>query len=411
MTGLLLIALLAATQTANGEATVTKLDGQIISGAVSAWSEASLTISPSEGERIVLPLEQLTEVRWSRESSENPAATHIELLDGTRLAYTEFTMKDGQAKVRTPASSRALRIPRESIGMVELRPSTPLIAAKLAEIEEKDQPGDAIVVSRNESESMDYVSGVLGDVTVDQISFQWDGRPMSVKRTRIAAMTIYQPRDVALPEAVCRLELADGSRIAAAAVSLRDEVLHVATPTGIELDVRLDRLVRADFSSGKIIYLSDLKPTDAAWTPGFSVPKSDSITARHLPRSDASFSNKPLSLLWKDDASRNRRDVRTYSKGLAIRSRTELTYRLPGGMSRFVATAGIDPEDAAQGNVLLTVRGDDRVLWEGVIDGRKPPVEIDVELGTARRLHLTVDFGGGLDYGDRLHLVEARVTK
>jgi hypothetical protein len=411
MTELLIIALLAAAQAANSEATVTKLDGQVISGAVSAWGEANLTISPSQGERFELPLEQLTDVRWPREASESSAATHIELLDGTRLAYTEFTMKDGQADVRTPVSSRALRIPRESIRMVELRPSTPLIAAKLTEIEDKDQPGDAIVVSQQESESMDYLTGVIGDVTADQISFQWDGKPVSVKRTRIAAMTIYQPRDVALPEAVCQLELADGSRIAAAAVSLRGEVLHVTTPTGIELDVQLDRLVRADFSSGKIIYLSDLKPTDVAWTPGFSVPKSDSITARHLPRSDASFSNEPLSLLWKDDASRNRRDVRTYSKGLAIHSRTELTYRLPDGMSRFIATAGIDPQDAAQGNVLLTVRGDDRVLWEGVIDGRKPPVEIDVELGTARRLHLTVDFGGGLDYGDRLHLVEARVTK
>ena len=38
-------------------------------------------------------------------------------------------------------------------------------------------------------------------------------------------------------------------------------------------------------------------------------------------------------------------------------------------------------------------------------------MEIDVELGTARRLQLVVDYGENLDYGDRLHLVEARFTK
>ena len=94
-----------------------------------------------------------------------------------------------------------------------------------------------------------------------------------------------------------------------------------------------------------------------------------------------------------------------------MRSRTELAYRMPTGMRRFMAIAGIDPATAGQGHVALEIRADDRVLWEGEIDGQRPPVEIDLELGTARRLQLHVDYGENLDYGDRLHLVEARVTK
>ena len=42
-------------------------------------------------------------------------------------------------------------------------------------------------------------------------------------------------------------------------------------------------------------------------------------------------------------------EIRTYAKGLALRSRTELAYRLPAGMRRFAATAGIDPATAAPG--------------------------------------------------------------
>jgi hypothetical protein len=411
MIKLLFIAMLAAAQSANGEATVTKLDGQTISGAVADWSATTLTIATSAGERIELPVEQLTELRLPQDVSETPQATHLVLTDGTRLVCEQFSLESGQANVRASASSRPIRIPRQAIRLVELRAPTPLITATLAEIAEKGQPGDALVVSQAGSESMDYLTGVIGDVTADQVSFKWDGQPIPVKRTKIAAMTFYQQPNEAKPDSLCRLELADGSQIAAATVSLRDRVLEISTPTGVEFQIDVDRLVRADFSSGKIVYLSDLKPEDVAWTPAFGLPQSDSITARHLPRFDASFSGEPLALLWKNDVARSRRDVRTYSKGLAIRSRTELTYRLPEGMSRFTATAGIDPKDAAQGHVLLTIRGDDRVLWEGVVDGKSPPVELDVQLGTARRLLLTVDYGGGLDYGDRLHLVEARVTK
>jgi hypothetical protein len=411
MTGLFLVALLTAAQTAGGSVTITTLDGQTASGNLAAWSDEQLTVATPAGETVDWPIAKLMDLRLPLEVRGTADAIHIELTDGSRLVFSEFTMKAGQAAVRTSLSTQPLLIGRDAIRVVELRPSTPLMAAKLEEIDKKDQPGDALVVSQRDSEAMDHLNGVIGDVTAEQVSFKWDGERVPVKRTKVAALKFYQSRDAALPDVRCQLELADGSRVAAAHAALSGEVLHVITPAGIKLEVGLDRLVRADFSSGKIVYLSDLKPTDVSWTPGLGVPQSNAITARHLPRNDFSFSNGPLTLLWKDDVARSRRDIRTYSKGLAFRSRTELTYRLPEGMTRFLAIAGIDPQDAAQGNVLLTVRGDDSLLWEGVIDGRKPPVEIDVELSTARRLHLTVDYGGGLDYGDRLHLVEARVTK
>jgi hypothetical protein len=60
---------------------------------------------------------------------------------------------------------------------------------------------------------------------------------------------------------------------------------------------------------------------------------------------------------------------------------------------------------------MLEIRADQRVLWEGEVDGHADPVNIDVNLGSARRLQIRVDYGRNLDFGDRLHLVEARVTK
>ncbi|HEX6960616.1 MAG TPA: NPCBM/NEW2 domain-containing protein [Lacipirellula sp.] len=410
MPSLLLTALLAFAATASGEVQVATLDGRTEQGAITSWKAGELRLKTEVGEQS-LPAAQLMSVKFGGKVDEPADAVHIELADGTRLVYGGFSLQDRKAVVRTPLVERPLQFARDQIRLVELRPSTPLIAAALEEIDSKEVPEDAIVVFQRDSESVDYLTGVIGDVTDEQASFEWDGERVPVKLAKIAAMVFYQAPGDPLPDALCELTLTDGSRIAAREVSLDDERLQVTAVSGVKLQVELARLVSADFSGGKIAYLSDMKPASVEWTPGFGVPASDAIAARNLPRKDASFAGEPLSLNWKSDVVRSRRDVRTYSKGLAIRSRTELTYRLPQGMTRFIATAGIDPRGAAQGSVLLTVRGDDRVLWEGVIDGQKPPVDIDVQLNAARRLHLTVDYGDGLDYGDRLHLVEARVTK
>ena len=39
--------------------------------------------------------------------------------------------------------------------------------------------------------------------------------------------------------------------------------------------------------------------------------------------------------------------LRSFAKGFALRSRTELVYRLPDGFNRFTALAGIDPAATA----------------------------------------------------------------
>jgi hypothetical protein len=268
------------------------------------------------------------------------------------------------------------------------------------------------VIVKRGATAMDYLSGVLGDVTAEQADFEWDGDRVPVKLSKIAAMVFYHAKPANLPEALCKASLVDGSLVVARQASLDGKQLKLRTAAGIELRVPVDQLARIDFSTGKITYLSDMKSTSVRWIPRVAIPKEATTIVNHgLPRNNVSFSGSPLSLLWHDDPLPARRDVRTYSRGVAMRSRTEVAYLIPQGMARFIATAGIDPATAGQGHVTLAIRGDDRVLWEGTIDGREPPVEIDVELGTARRLQLVVDYGENLDYGDRLHLVEARFTK
>lgn len=402
--------LLAAVTAPPSEATLTTLDGQTVAGVVVGWDGKHIEIQTG-GEKKSLPTEGLLDVAWIHEPA-IPAGTTIELIDGSRLSVSDVTVAKRIATAKFAGARSPLKIPTEKIRRIEfLATSSPLEAA-LSEVDSKQPAGDSLVIVKRDGEAMDYITGVVGDVTAEQADFKWDGEQVPVKRNKIAAIIFYHAKEAKLPETICELTLTDGSRVASRRAALTGSNVTAVLPAGPSVTFPLAQVARIDFSSGKIAYLGDLKPTAVRWTPRVALPQgATTIAAYGLPRSNVSFTGSPLSLQWKDDPLPNRRDVRTYARGMAIRSRTELTYRTPEGMARFVATAGIDPASASQGHVTLTLRGDDRVLWEGAVDGRQPPVEIDVQLGAARRLQLVVDYGENLDYGDRLHLIEARFTK
>jgi hypothetical protein len=111
-----------------------------------------------------------------------------------------------------------------------------------------------------------------------------------------------------------------------------------------------------------------------------------------------------------DDAAAPHGTPRSFNKGIAVRSRTELVYRLPPGYNRLVATAGIDPAARASGNVRLSIFADDSQLLESEISGDQAQ-PVDVEIAGAKRLKLVVDYGQNFDTGDWLNLCDAKIVK
>jgi hypothetical protein len=169
----------------------------------------------------------------------------------------------------------------------------------------------------------------------------------------------------------------------------------------------------ADFSAGKIRYLSDIADSTTRWKPLIALPDGASQAAEYgQPRRDRSAYGGPLTLTLPGSSSpASTGQLQIFSKGLALRSRTELIYRLPEGFGRFTAMAGIEPATSTTGNVQLTIYGDDRPLFEAAISGQQPPREIELDIAGVKRLKIVVDFGKNLDTGDWLNLCDARLVK
>jgi hypothetical protein len=142
------------------------------------------------------------------------------------------------------------------------------------------------------------------------------------------------------------------------------------------------------------------------------IPSGAELAAEYgQPRRNQSAYGGPLTLQFDAQSAAPIDETRSYNKGLALRSHTELVYRVPAGFRRFTTVAGIDPSTSASGNVRLEIEGDGRLLWEDDIAGQEPPRSIELDIAGIKRLKIVVDYGRNLDTGDWLNLCDARIVK
>jgi hypothetical protein len=402
-----------------------RLDGSLVKGELQAWSGEELVIQQEQG-LTTIAAEQMLALRPggpppSNDSDVTPepsppeaeaAPTVIHTIDGSRLAVTGLSIVDRLARFDSPLGKSSLQLATNLIDTVELSRLEGPLAELWQEARDKEAVGDLLLVLKRGGDSGDYLTGILGDLRDDVLQFEWDSDVVPVRLSKVAALRYYHAQRRPSPEPVCRLTLQDGQLVAVARLELEGETLQIVTPSQLRLSIALGRLSSADFSAGKLVYLSDLVPVASRWTPQIGLPASAETVATYgRPRRDESFAGTELSLKSSSRMAARDHGVTQYRKGLAVRSRTEIAYRIPAGMLRFRALAGIDPQTWQTGHVWVEVFGDRERLWQGEVAGGSAPVEIDVPLSRARTLRLVVDYGENLDFGDRLHLINARMTK
>jgi hypothetical protein len=306
------------------------------------------------------------------------------------------------------------KVPSKLISAIRFKPLDDALAKQWNEIRNLKPPGDMLVVAKRDGTSLDYVEGVAGEITNDKIEFKLDGESNRVDRSKVAGVIYSHPSDAQTAKGRFTLRGRSGLSLNVNEIQLADGFVMVKTVGGASLRWPVDDLDSADFSTGKVMYLSDIDPASQNWTPLVGLPSGVTLAAQYgLPRRNRSAFGDllTLSIKDKDDAAVPPGKLRSFSKGLALRSRTELIYRLPDGFNRLTSLAGIDPATATTGNVRLTILADDHSLLETEIAGDQSPQPIDVSIANAKRLKIIVDYGQNLDTGDWVNLCDAKIVK
>jgi hypothetical protein len=178
--------------------------------------------------------------------------------------------------------------------------------------------------------------------------------------------------------------LNDGGQITGEIVKFTDGKLSMKW-YGVPVDLSRKEILSVYLSGGKVVYLSDLKPASVQEIPFF-----DNFLYHY--QFDHSLVKKGTISIRGDK----------FFKGVSVHSKTELVYTLDKKYTQFEAVIGIDDEAKGKGDVVFSVLGDGKELFNsGNITGKSEPKLVKADVSDVKELKLIVDFGKDLDTMDR----------
>jgi hypothetical protein len=373
-------------------------DGHITAGTLLELAADRVVLQTSEGQK-TLPTQSVASIAARTSAAvgkpiEKPHAW-IELVDGTILRGSNYRVAKGKAHFDL-AGAASQELSTRDIVSIRFHEQSPEVAKQWTEVLEAERPSDVVVLQKNNV--LDYLNGVLGDAREESIDFELDGELVPVKWAKIEGLLYAHPAGRELPAAFCVVVDRAGSRFQVQTATVADQDLKLTTPAGVQVTLPMSKLAAIEF---KIQYLSDLKPESMDWRPFFGSSAGTKLSAPfYRPRFNRGLERAELRLGEK-----------TYAKGLALHSRTEIVFRLPEKFRSFKCVAGLDDLVRPAGDVRLVIHGDEKELLDIVLSGKDEPRPIDLDLTGVKRLKILVDFGGDLDVADHLNLCDARLLK
>lgn len=382
------------------EVTVSKVDGTAVSGRLTSLDQSAVVVQTGPAAQRV-PADQTLQVNFVASDAEaEPAKLEIRLIDGSRLAAESYRAAGDESQMQL-ATGGMLSVPVKAVASLRVPIETEAEKTAWEQFEKLDLSGDLVAVRKKDS--IDYLEGIVHNVTGEAVEFEVDGEVLPVKWPKLFGLIFYKRDPEGVARGACMVVDRNKSAFAAKSVKLAGEQLEIELAAGGRFTLPIADARRIDFSQGKVVYLSDLDWDAQASerTPFFgpSRPIGDPLDL-FAPQRDRALDGGEL-LLGK----------KPYAKGLALHSRTRLVYRLPSGYRRFSALVGIDDRMERRGDVQFVVEGDGRRLFEREITGDSEPAPVDLDVVGVKRLAITVDFGSDQDVADHLDLCEARLIQ
>jgi hypothetical protein len=377
------------------------LDGSHVSGKLAGWESTSLVIEGSAGRTTLDTSKLATLTAEGLPASTIKPAVWVDLVDGSQLLAAGYTVEKGRAKIVFKGTDD-LNLPTSQIDAVRIQPASEATALQWSRLRSQKIRADVLVTGN--SNAIDYHQGTIEDVSHEKVRFILDGQALGVKPSKIFGLIYFHATAAPTAESPYSVVDSAGSRWSAAALKLSGDTIEFTAPGGRTARRRLDQIAKIDLSTGKIVYLSDLKPDAETFTP-FPF----TLTGKELAsRIDFSRVRRDQSM----GSMKLRTHDQSYRKGLALRSRSELAWTLPGKFSRLEAIAGIDDSVRPLGGVRLQILGDNKPLLDAKVSGNdKEALPIALDVSGVRRLVLIAESLGNFGAGDYLDLGNLRLIK
>jgi hypothetical protein len=258
----------------------------------------------------------------------------------------------------------------------------------------KSRGAQDLLLARTKDGEILSISGVVEGTEADRLQFRYQDRTRTLPLSQVEGWVMAARPDPKAPEGLrARISLFGDLAISGVWKDLDTQTWKLEAPWGQELKVPAAEVQEVRFRGGAMTYLSDLVPSQVEETAFFG---------HRMPwRRDVGLLGEPLRMTGQ-----------SYERGVAVHSRSHLTYDLNGRYSRFEALLGFDDSGRGKGRIDCRVIADGKQLFAKTdLRANEPPLALSLPVAGATQLRLEVDFGRDQDTGDRVIWANARLYR
>jgi hypothetical protein len=375
------------------------LGGQSASGQLIRVSDREVVIVSGGQEQSFAP-EKLETISLNEQATPAKGKVQVSLTDGSLLHGATYAVVGTKAKV-TLLDGTTHELPLKSIQTVKLSEQTGELAAQWDDYASRAATGDRLVVRRKAAggtESLDIMDGVIKDISETTVVFNDGAGDLKVKRERIDGLLYFRGGEAAVASPACIVVDIDNSRWSAKSLQLAGKSLALSTVSGTKVELPLSRVRRLDYAAGNRQLLAKLPRESFVRETWFTVAGKE--PARSFGPQVGRTPEGPITLGGE-----------LCPTGLWLPAKTALIVRVPAGFHRLTARVGIEDRVASTDGARLKIEADGKTLYDELIKRGPQPAALDVDLAGARRVRITVDYGGESFLGDQLVLCEAMFVK
>jgi hypothetical protein len=366
------------------------VSGQKTVGQVMSLDAAGWTIKTSEKE-VKLDARSVLSMRLTAGAGTvgKRGGVEVVLEDGAHIGAKTIELDGKQATLESNIAGK-LSLDRTVLASVRLVASPTAVDETWAELLKREKKQDMLVIRKGEV--LDFVEGVIGKVTAEHVNLLLDDENVPVPRAKVFGLIFYQRASQKSAKASARVDFINGDRLLLRQVASDGTAFHMTAVTGAKFSVPINQVKELDLSFGKLKWLSDLEPRDIKHE------------FRLIDVGSEYEVNEDV------DGGRLRIGNNEYTRGVSIRSKTEVRYRLDGDYNRFQSWVGI--QKGYGGDVRIVIKADGKPLHNSIVKPNEKPVRIDLDVGGKYSLEVLVDYGTvQSDVGDHLVLADAVLLK
>jgi hypothetical protein len=320
--------------------------------------------------------------------------TEVALTDGSLLHGSRFALKGKEVEITLAVSGQVVRVPLATVVSILNDAHDPAMRQKWQEFLGKKRNQDFLAI--NLKGTLNGLEGTISGNDNGRIVFEFERqgerRKSELDPAKVQGMILLNSLGPQAPSSLCQVHDVNQNILIASRVAGDAKAFEISTVSGAKFEYPAASIARLDYRSDKLVYLSDLKPTD-------TIEKTKQ-GRKDIWRVDRNLENSSLQL-----------EGQVYPKGLCLHAHTELAYALDGKYKEFKTILGMDDLVGGDGHPIVRIEADGKELFKGTLSRKDRRRDLALDVKGVKQLRIIVTSGGLFDFGDHVDFADAKLSK